>query len=216
MRIRLATAALAGLLVSTTALATDVRVVAVTPGQSVDLVIDHGAPLTVEVGETTPQGVRVLRVDRASAVVRVDGVTKTLSLVADHGAVDTGATEAGGTIMLAADSRGHFITSGFVNGRSVQFVVDTGATLTTLSRSDADRLGLDYRRGTQMRTVTANGAATGWRVSVDSIRVGEATVRNVDTMVIDSDLPIALLGMSFLGRFDMQRSGATLVLRRRR
>jgi len=42
-------------------------------------------------------------------------------------------------------------------------------------------------------------------------------VHGVDAMVVDNDmLPIALLGMSFLGRFDMQRQGSTLVLRRRR
>jgi aspartyl protease family protein len=160
-------------------LATDVRVVAITPGRSVDVVIDHGGPITLEVGESTPSGVKVLRVDRSSAVLQVGGVTKTFPLVAD-------------------------------------VVVDTGATLTTLSRADAQRAGVDYRRGTPARSMTANGVASGWRVSLDSVRVGDATVRNVDAMVIDSNLPFALLGMSFLGRFDMQRQGQVLVLRRRR
>ena len=74
-----------------------------------------------------------------------------------------------------------------------------------------------YRRGTVTKTVTANGAVNGWRVSLASVRIGDATVRDVDAIVVDNDLlPIALLGMSFLGRFDMQRQGATLVLRRRR
>ena len=196
--------------------ATDVRVVAVTPGRSVDVVIDHAAPITVEVGETMPEGVRVLRVDRDSAVLRVDGVARTLSLVVDHSGLG-GGTEPGGTIMLAADPHGQFFTSGAINGRSVQFIVDTGATLTTLSRCDAQRLGVDYRRGMVAKTVTANGVVNGWRVSLTSVRVGDATVRDVDAIVVDNDLlPIALLGMSFLGRFDMQRQGATLVLRRRR
>lgn len=195
--------------------ATDVRVVAVTPGQSVDVVIGGGTPLTVQVGETTPEGVKVLRVDRASAVLRVDGVTKTFPLVADHGALSGG--EEHGTIMLAADGHGQFFASGAVNGRPMNFVVDTGATLTTLSRADAQRIGVDYRRGAPMKSMTANGVVNGWRVSLDSVRVGDATLRNVDALVVDTDvLPIALLGMSFLGRFDMQRQGPTLVLRRRR
>ena len=62
-----------------------------------------------------------------------------------------------------------------------------------------------------------NGVVNGWRVSLDSVRIGDMTVRDVDAMVVDNDtLPVGLLGMSFLGRFDMQRQGATLVLRRRR
>ena len=118
---------------------------------------------------------------------------------------------------LLADGSGQFFTSGIVNGRSVRFVVDTGATLTTLSRTDAQRIGLDYRRGTPVRTTTANGVANGWRMSLDSVRVANTTVRDVDALVIDNEtLPMGLLGMSFLGHFDMQRQGSTLVLRRRR
>ena len=207
----------ASLAVPALCFATDVRVVAVTPGRSVDVEIDRAPAITVEIGETTPQGVRVLRVDRDSAVLRVDGAARTFSLVADHGGSAGGGTEPGGTIMLTADSRGQFFTSGAINGRQVQFVVDTGATFTTLSRRDAQRLGVDYRRGTAEKTVTANGVVNGWRVSLASVQVGGATVRGVDAMVVDNDmLPIGLLGMSFLGRFDMQRQGSTLVLRRRR
>src|SRR5579862_472033 len=171
--------AVASLAVPARSLATDVRVVAVTPGRSVDVEIDHAAPITVEVGETTPQGVRVLRVDRDSAVLRVDGAARTFSLVADHGGSAGGGTEPGGTIMLAANSQGQFFTTGAINGQSVQFVVDTGATLTTLSRRDAQRLGVDYRRGTTEKTVTANGVVNGWRVSLASVQVGGATVHGV-------------------------------------
>ena len=99
----------------------------------------------------------------------------------------------------------------------MRFVVETGATLTTLSRADAQRIGLDYRGGKPTRTTTANGVVNGWRMSLDSVRVGDTTVRDVDAMVVDNDtLPVGLLGMSFLGRFDMHRQGSTLVLRRRR
>ena len=89
--------------------------------------------------------------------------------------------------------------------------------MTTLSRADARRIGLDYRGGTPIRTTTANGVVNGWRMSLDSVRVGDTTVRDVDAIVVDNDsLPVGLLGMSFLDRFDMHRQGSTLVLRRRR
>ena len=194
-------------------LAADVRVVAITPGRSADVVIDRGAPVTIEVGETV-DGVKLLRADRAGAVLSVDGITKTLPLVAASPSDGDGGGST--SVTLEADPHGQFFTSGTVNGRSVRFVVDTGATLTTLSRADAQRIGLDYRRGTPIRTGTANGVVNGWRMSLDSIRIGDTTVRDVDAMVVDNDtLPVGLLGMSFLGRFDMQRQGSTLVLRRR-
>jgi len=53
-------------------------------------------------------------------------------------------------------------------------------------------------------------------VTLDSVQVGGSTERDVDAIVVDNDsLPVGLLGMSYLNRFDMQRNGSTLVLRRR-
>lgn len=202
------------LLLPAVCLATDVRVVGLTPGQSADIVIDGGSPVTIEIGETI-EGVRLLRTEADSAVLRIDGTTQTLPLVA-HRPMG-GDTGRGGGVTLSADARGHFLARGTVNGRSVQFLVDTGATLTTLSRGEAERIGLDYKDGTRTRSMTANGTVQGWRVSLDSVRIGAATVRDVDAMVIDSDaLGVGLLGMSFLDHFDMVRQGSTLVLRRRR
>ena len=85
-----------------------------------------------------------------------------------------------------------------------------------LSRPEATRIGVDYSSGRPAKVQTASGEAHGWRVSLDSVRVGEVTVRDVDAIVLDNDtLPVGLLGMSFLNRFDMHRQGPTLVLRRR-
>src|SRR5262245_12235679 len=191
--------------------AIDVRVVAVTPGQSADVAIEDRTPVTIQVGETV-DGVTLLRADMGGAVLSADGTTETLPVVAD-GSIDR--TPRRGAVTLSADARGHFLTRGTVNGRPVAFIVDTGATLTTLSRTEATRIGLDFSRGKQVKTQTANGEAQGWQVSLGSVTVGDVTVRDVDAMIIDNDsLPVALLGMSFLGRFDMERRGSTLVLRR--
>jgi aspartyl protease family protein len=121
--------------------------------------------------------------------------------------------------MLSADASGQFYTRGAVNGRAVRFLVDTGATWTTFSRGEAKRIGLDYDRTKPptARMATGNGVTYGWRVSLNSVRIGDVTVRDVDAIVLDNDaLPVGLLGMSFLGRFDMSRQGSTLVLRPRR
>jgi aspartyl protease family protein len=194
--------------------ATDMRVVAVTPGQSADVVIGDGGPVTIEVGETI-EGVKLLSANRDGAVLSAGGTTETLPLVADLPSEH--ATERSSIVTLSADARGQFVTSGTVNGRSVNFLVDTGANLTVISRADAIRIGLDYGRGKAATAQTPNGVVRGWQVSLGSVRIGDVTEHDVDAMVIDNDtMPVGLLGMSFLGRFDMQRRGATLVLRTRR
>jgi aspartyl protease family protein len=195
-------------------LATEVHVVGVTPGLSAQVAIDGAEPITIDVGEETAEGVTLLEANRNGAVLRVDGITTSLPLEAEpSGAASAARSD---TVMLSADARGHFYVNGTVNGRSMRLLVDTGATLTTLSRTDAQRIGLDYRSGTPSKVMTGSGEVSGWQVSLDSVRVGAATVRDVEAFVLDNDaLPVGLLGMSFLRGFDMHRQGETLVLRHR-
>src|SRR4029077_1557789 len=109
----------------------------------------------------------------------------------------------------SSDGFGQFFTAGTVNGRSVRFIVDTGATLTTLSRADAQRIGLDYRGGTPLRVHTVNGDTIGRSVSLRTVQIGGATVHDVQAVVIDNDtIPVGLLGMNFLAHFDMRRQGS--------
>jgi aspartyl protease family protein len=170
------------------------------------------APITIAVGETI-DGVTLVSADRRGAVLRIRGVTKTLPLSSYRGSVGDATAE---SVTLSADANGQFMARGAVNGAAVQVLVDTGATFTALSREQAKRIGIDFSRGKPVRSMTVNGAVSGWRVLLDSVQVGNATERNVEAIVVDNDsLPIGLLGMSYLNRFDMQRRGSTLVLRRR-
>ena len=195
----------------TCCLATDVRIVAITPGRSVDVVIDQREPLTIEEGQTI-EGVTVVRVEARGAVLKVDGVTKTLSLGV---AGSAGSASSSASVTLTADRHGHFATPGAVNGKPVQFLVDTGATLVALSRSEATRIGIDVSRGKPTYAMTANGPVRGWGVSLASVRIGGVEVHDVPAMVLDSEMSAGLLGMSFLSRFDLLQQGSTLVLRRR-
>lgn len=192
--------------------ATEVELVGVTPGRSAMLVIDGAAPLTLAVGEGV-DGVKLEHAGMDSAEVRIDGSLRTLSLVPMQGGF--GGSVRGGTIRLKADPRGQFFTDARVNGRSLNFLVDTGASLTTLSRRDADRLGLRYRNGAPARAATANGQVDGWRMTLSSLRVDKVTITDVEALIIDTDLPMGLLGMSFLDHFDLERQGSLLVLRQR-
>ena len=118
-------------------------------------------------------------------------------------------------VVLAADTHGHFVSDGAINGNPIRFLVDTGATSVALPASDADRLGIDYRKGRRGISNTAGGPVTVYRVSLDSVRLGGIELRTVDAVVIEQGLDIALLGMSFLNRVEMMRDGATMTLIRR-
>lgn len=62
---------------------------------------------------------------------------------------------------------------------------------------------------------TANGIVRAWKVRLDTVRVGDVTLRNIEGIVHGNDMPIALLGMSFLNRMEMRRDGTILQLRQR-
>ncbi|HKA45187.1 MAG TPA: TIGR02281 family clan AA aspartic protease [Burkholderiales bacterium] len=195
--------------------AADVNVIALTAGKAV-VIIDKGKARTLAVGETSPEGVKLISATSESATFEIAGKRQTLT-TGGHGAVAAGSAPGGGagSVSLTADSRGHFITTGTVNGMSLQFMVDTGASTVALSVDDAKRAGVNYLAGSRGRVQTANGAAVVYFVKLDSVRVGDITLNNVDAAVLEGGLPVALLGMSFLNRTEMKRSGDTLTLIRR-
>jgi aspartyl protease family protein len=63
---------------------------------------------------------------------------------------------------------------------------------------------------------TANGTAIAYKVTLDTVRVGDIAINNVDAVVLEGgQLPFALLGMSFLNRMEMKREGQVMILTRR-
>ena len=70
------------------------------------------------------------------------------------------------------------------------------------------------RAGRPAVTQTANGRAPAWRITLDRVKVGSIGLSNVDAIVIEHGLNVALLGMSFLNRVEMRRDGETMVLTR--
>lgn len=195
------------------AAATDVVVVGLFANKAV-VVIDGGKPRTLSVGQTTPEGVRLISADSESATFEIDGRRETLR-PGQQGVYAASAPESSGRkkIVLTADSRGHFFTVGTINGVSTRFMVDTGATAISLSSEEAKRTGVNYLGGTKVLTQTANGVVPVYRVRLDAVEIGGITLTNVDAIVIEGGrLPMALLGMSFLNRMEMRRQGDTLTL----
>jgi aspartyl protease family protein len=180
------------------------------------VIIDGAAPKLIGVGETH-RGVKVVSSQGEQAVFEIEGKRLTLQ-VGEAPASVTGKAprvSSGTTISLAAGAGGHFATQGLINGKPVQLMVDTGATSVSLGVDDADRLGLPYKSGQPLRLSTANGVTQGWRVKLNSMRVGDVDVYDVDAVVTPAALPYVLLGNSFLTRFQMTRHNDQMLLVKR-
>lgn len=194
--------------------AADVTAVALTQGKAV-LIIDGGRPRTVAVGEVTPENVKLISANSDEAVIEVDGRRRTLPL---GGRISVAPSDSGRQqATLTADAKGHFFTTAAVNGVSLRFIVDTGASMVTLSSTDAKRAGVLYLSGARSLVQTANGVANAWRVKLDTVRLGSITLTNVDGLVIEGDAlgGAGLLGLSFLNRTEMRRDGDQMTLTRR-
>ena len=126
------------------------------------------------------------------------------------------AAPASGTVELRAGQHGHFETPVQLNGRTIQVMVDTGASFVALTYEDAERAGIfvsssDFTH----RSQTANGVAKFAPVRLDRVSIGDITVRNVEAAVMErGKLQTSLLGMSFLGKLTRteMRKGGVLVL----
>jgi len=177
------------------------------------LSIDGGPPRGVAVGQTTEQGVKLIAVEGNAAVVEVDGKRRTLRV--GQSVVSQQSADSNPTMILTSDASGHFFATGTVNGGTVRFLVDTGATMVSIGASDASRLGIDLRNAPVGYTQTANGAARVYKVRLSTVRIGDITVNDVDGLVHEGNLPIALLGMSFLNRMEMLRDGQRMILKKR-
>jgi aspartyl protease family protein len=204
---------LAACLVSTPVLALDVTVVGLFSGKAV-ITVNRGTPRTLSVGEQTPEGVRLLSADSRAAVVEIEGKRRTLEMGQHFETAEQ--TGSRNTVTLAADSQGHFVVDGQINGAHMRFLVDTGATFVSIPASDAARLGIDLSNARRGVSQTANGPVTVYRTTLESVTVGGVTIFNVEASVHTSrGLDVALLGMSFLNRTEMRRDGGNLTLTKR-
>lgn len=178
------------------------------------LVVDGGRPQSIAVGAKTADGVKLLSIEAGAAVVEIDGRRQRLA-VGEHAVSAGDDGRAAAMVTLTADERGHFHTVGTINGTPVRFLVDTGASLIAMGRSDAAKANVSWEKGEPAVSMTANGPTRIWKVKLDSVRVGDVLLHQVDAAVHEHDLPLVLLGMSFLNRMEMKRDGQTMTLKKR-
>jgi aspartyl protease family protein len=127
-----------------------------------------------------------------------------------------GVTVGDGAISFRARDDGHFHAEAQVDGVTVLFLVDTGASEVVLSPDDARRLGFDPDRLAYTQVFhTANGTVRGAPVRLGEIVIGPIRLTDVRASVNEAPMPRSLLGMTFLGRLGgYEVSGGKLTLRR--
>src|SRR4051812_18910161 len=125
---------------------------------------------------------------------------KTLTTSAPASQPQTSAS--GGTMTVRRDTRGHFKVEGSIDGRRMDFLVDTGATVIAIPEREAARLGIHpARREYTAQIQTANGTILAAPTHLAMVEVGNISVRNVRAVIMPNEaLSENLLGMSFLSR----------------
>jgi aspartyl protease family protein len=172
-----------------------------------------GRQRLLQVGKRSPEGVLLISADSQSAVLEVNGQRRRYRLGSEVSS--SYAPNRTARLHIAPDSRGMYRTVGTINGQTVNFLVDTGASVIAMNTHEARRLGIPYRlTGVRGRVSTASGYAPAWYVTLRQVTVGELRLRNVRAVVLTgSHPPVTLLGMSFLGRINMQSRGRVMLLK---
>lgn len=108
----------------------------------------------------------------------------------------------GRKVKIPADQFGHFNADFRLNGRSVDAMVDTGATLVAMNASTARRIGIKIMPADfKYKVKTANGETRAAGATIDRLQIGRISVENVEAVVLDDHaLDGTLIGVSFLKR----------------
>jgi len=191
----------------------DVRVVGLFADRAVLLV--EGQQHMLRVGQSSPEGVKLVSASSESAVLLIDGEEITARL--DGRVSARKRTAAVKEVQVWRNTSGMFTTVGSINGLHVPFLVDTGATQVAMNASQARRLGIDFHViGKPAEVTTASGVVRAWAVTLDSVKVGDLEVRNVPAVVLEGAQPkVTLLGMSYLGRMEILHEGQLMTLRKK-
>jgi len=166
-------------------------------------------------GKTSPEGIKVISVNSREAILEFNGQKESYTLGSRIGTSYKKREQA--EIQIMPDNKGMYRTAGSINGISVYFLVDTGASLIAMNSQHAKKLGIDYRvTGTESFAATASDVVKVHKVKLNSVKVGEIIINNVDAIVMEGNQPShILLGMSFLGRVEMINDQGLMKLKKK-
>ena len=161
----------------------------------------------------SPEGVLLISADSNAVILEVNGKRDRYTLgreISTHFRKPDKLS-----VNLYRNKIGMFTTVGSINGLTVNFLVDTGATYIAMNGNQARRLGIDYLlSGNPSIISTASGVERAYDVVLGKVTVGDITLSNVKAVVLDGNSPTeVLLGMSFLGRLEMHNTGQVLELK---
>lgn len=181
-------------------------------GSKALLVIDGGAPKALAKGEVY-QNVTVLQIQTDSVSVSIKGTTRDLRL--GESPISVRSSGSKDKLILQPDPNGHFITAGSIQNERVVFMVDTGASMVSISKKDADRIGLKYKENMSVMMSTANGISNAWQTKLTNVRIGDIDVPDVDAIITPQPMPYILLGNSALKYLQMSRNSEQMILEKR-
>lgn len=115
-------------------------------------------------------------------------------------------------LVLGQGAGGHYYVDGSVNDSFLNFVVDTGATVVALPTAVASSARLKCKQAVMMST--ANGQSQGCVTTIEKLRIGNFTLRNVDA-VVQPNLGQPLLGMNVLKQFRVEQDNGQMRLSRK-
>ncbi len=201
-------AALALLFASLTAQAVEINLIAIMGSKA--MVEVDGARKLMEAGQSA-SGAKLLNVSADAVVFEAGGRKLTLSM--DNRSIKSNISPEGGKKLVMPNDNGHFYAGLAINGLPLRGVVDTGATVLTLSSNHARAAGIDLSRATTGTAVTAQGTVATRQTTINTLRLGDIVLHNIDALVIDGQFPpTPLIGMNVLQRFTMQREADRLTL----
>ncbi len=169
---------------------------------------------SLKAGESSPEGVKLISANSQEAVLEVDGKQKTYKL-GTHISSQFSKPDSGPVLRLWPEpSNGLYMANGSINGFSMNFIVDTGASLVAMNSNEAKRIGINYQlEGKEGLSQTASGLSKIYIIELDRVRVGDIELKNVKASVHEGDHPKhVLLGNSFLERINLKRDGKMLEL----
>ena len=174
--------------------------------------INGGAPQSIGAGQTK-NGVKLISADSESATFMVEGKRQTLKMGQAASVAGSSGSVTSDPVSLFADSRGHFMGNLSINGASLKYLVDTGATTVALNSGDAKFAKIDYEKGEKVPVNTANGVVTAYLVTLNTLKIGTITLNNVEAVINEGGSPsMVLLGMSALNKLDMKRDNSVMTL----
>lgn len=163
-------------------------------------------------GEKTPEGVVLINANTAGANVDDNGrvshiplgmaggenQTPSLKNISDpkEGKIDQIKPELAEKrvkdkpyLTINRGAHGMYRSPGTINGRSVTWLIDTGATVVAFSSKKAKQLGISYLAGKRVEAQTASGTAKGYVVTLKKMSIGPIELKNVIAVVVEGDAP---------------------------